>query len=344
MATNNVLIQKYQGATSGYNQINPLTVDEDLNARIGFASGSTSKDIIDYNSQFWWKRKAVGSTFKKTETILSFNRNNLETTCFATWSYSTENQGYVTINYSEAIDFDAGTGKFALKNPSSLRFQRIVYGNASVKATGCENLIGKYVERVVDGQVNGEICYLPKEYQGNTNTYVNQYWSGASGHPYALHLEYGGITLLGSVSIQTVSWEKVSSNSCSAYPVIGEQGDYYYEQLGNPVKDWKNMAKIDFGEYMGTGDSEFTLAFEFLPKLVIVVPESGTYSLNISGESLYAVLGSKTYSSFYRTAWTGGSVNSGTIVYFEWKENSFHATNVSGLNQVNKKYQYIAFG
>lgn len=333
MVTNNVLIQKYQGATSGYNQINPLTVDEDLNTRIGFDSGSTSKDIIDYNSQFWWKRRTKIISYYVKQNYISAEDTANE--CYLCFGSATDS---IVLEYSNNYQVNQN-GEISLVNPESVSVNlKSAYQNNSEFM----QFSRKYV-RQKKFQTQQRIIYVPSDVSGCAVQWSSvRYNTGYALWAYKNGSKTGVYEIIPQEEETTGSWGKISSDNIDTYPLIGNQNQADYLFLGNPLKDFADMAKIDAGTYIGTRSSEITLTFDFQPKLVFITVKSGGNSLN--GSSLFAVWGTSEISSFYRPVVTGGSLSSSTSVYFTWGDKSFHAANVSGLNVNGTEYYYVAFG
>ena len=112
----------------------------------------------------------------------------------------------------------------------------------------------------------------------------------------------------------------------------------------------QNRARMDFGEYTGTGTygsaNAITLTFPFAPKLVVVLSEDSSYfgptgSSNIYNSWLMAISGvTKVFVGHYSgnhevvVSWSGN-----TISYY-----TEAAAPGAQCNANNKKYYYIAIG
>ena len=353
MATNNVLIQKYQGATSGYNQINPLTVDEDLNTRIGFASGSTSKDIVDYNSQFWWKRRSLNKTYGIQET--AWDRDNYSSdkdyydSAGAYIAFYNRYGPNFSLNYSDEYEISS-EGIIILKNPSSIN----ITANASINSTIRQTLYGKYIQRItgsystteIPTAIENSICYVPPK--SDFGSYEGLYIATSGSSNDQKYLYANKMIFLKAYDNTKYSWEDVFSDQENSYPNWGEYDGYYYISIGNPLKDWKNQCKIDTGTYMGTGAGTIQLAFPFQPKMVVVSPKennNGEY-----GSSVLAINLTSKYSQFYLNGGTGGSLYSTAPISLSWMDKTFSATwdfsasSAVKLDNINTEYYYVAFG
>lgn len=333
--TNNVLIQKYQGATSGYNQINPLTVDEDLNTRIGFASGSTSKDIIDYNSQFWWKRRKYSQIYNLVKTTnkssdsqySSSSRSYFQANYFCRLFTNVENY---KVYYSESVNVNQDTGQIELQNPKYVTTQ----GKEDTYEDIFSELVGKYVQKIYDSTIE-RIVFIPVGEKITSSTYNNRKY---------FYAQNTTVVCTTKLSQTYGAWETIFSNDENSYPkydLLSTSSDQYF-YLGNCLKDWQHQCKIDSGTYIGTRTSEVTLKFEFQPKFVIIAVK--TPASSEIGQDLFAIQGATELSQFYRPYGTGGSYYGEAAVYFEWIEKGFHATQVSGLNVNGTEYVYVAFG
>lgn len=346
MAINNVLIQECQGATNGYNQINPLIVDEDLNTRIGFASGSTSKDIINYNSQFWWKRRSIENQWffnivDVSAPTSTSNASQLSKTSLVCGLGATD----LTFKYSDNYTFNQNTGEIVLNNPETFSIDLSDAYNNNYRYT---QFNGKYVQQNLNRTV-GDILYL----SSSVKECVPHTESGLDGKYYLVPYGDSGVTGVQKLTSTQVDvkgdWEIVKANLETAYPLVGELNGYEYNYIGNPLKDWKNMAKIDQGTYIGTGTGIVSLVFEFQPKMVVIspkVPNNSQY-----GSSILAVNLTSKYSSFYINAGTGGDWYTTAEISFSWENKKFSATwdfssslNKIELDEINIEYVYVAFG
>ncbi len=198
------------------------------------------------------------------------------------------------------------------------------------------------MKRWSDGKELNVLCYLPPK-----NNSIDT-WAYLSNGYYRFY-PATDIKIYTIVKTTNNSWELISSDSEKDYPFHGESNGFLYDYLGNPLKDWQNQCKIYYGDYMGTGTGEVQLNFPFQPKFVVVAPERANN--DEYGSSIFAVNYTKSYSSFYVNAGTGGSWFSTSKVTFVWGEKAFSfswnfssSNNPIKLNSINNKYYYIALG
>lgn len=205
-------------------------------------------------------------------------------------------------------------------------------------------LLGKYVKRTDEDSSsaadNETIVYIPSRSTFGQSKVNNRVYYYAEESTIKLGTKYFD---------NRGSWEIIKANLETAYPLVGELNGYEYNYIGNPLKDWQNQCKIYYGDYTGTGTGEVQLNFPFQPKFVVVAPERADNTEY--GNSIFAINYTKTYSSFYVNAGTGGSWYSTSTVNFIWGEKSFSFSwkvSTSGstlhLNSVNTQYHYIALG
>lgn len=139
-------------------------------------------------------------------------------------------------------------------------------------------------------------------------------------------------------------WQYLQASTRNAYPDSGTQNGYEYEYLGIPFDNAVTAPKIETGSYVGTGTSGAsnpnTLTFGFIPKLVIIKPNSKTsYShmeIVYGQGKTYTYMNNSNYGNV-EISWLGNTVS--------WVCTSNSYDPIRGqMNEANNDYYYFAIG
>ena len=241
--------------SAGYTKAQTLA--DATKTMFGLGSSAVPNDVFSFlgkYNQHTWKRRTATQDF-----IVSAS----PTTGYFMGANSTN-----TVSYSTELSVDS-SGNVSLKNPSTVNIACNDNGPKSIKST----LLGKYVTNLRKSHTQttalSGVYFVPADatiYESSSgyyNAYTNVY-----------AVTYG--------NVYGEAWETVSSSNRNAYPDSGVSGGYDYQYVGVPFDNAKFAPKIATGSYTGTGivSDYATLAFDFEPKLVVVVQQNaGAYVL-----------------------------------------------------------------
>lgn len=316
-----------------------MFVNNELNEQLGFPEGSSSQEILNYYSQYYWKRRTWVE--KYVETQVTHNESDSDysessrayflANSFAVTFFTSK---YYNLYYSDSITIDQATGEITLDNPSSV---------SMVKGTD-ESLLNvvkrKYVWRLEESTEKDGVYYIPENSTINLDSYNNRGYYYST--PSTIKIDKKHITERGA-------WEIVSSNSEIAYPYAGLVDQYEYEFVTNPLLSLKNNCSMEIGSYVGTGTygqgNQINLTFANQPKMVIITPKTSEYTTNsLFGRGICALWGTDSYSGFIPVGYTGGTVASYETVHFLWskKRLQVYTSTSSVLNIKDEDFYYVA--
>ena len=224
----------------------------------GYGSSAIPDTIFQWlgkYNQYWWKRRAVGEHTEELRT----EKASTTSINFAIGKETTRE-----IQYSDSITFDSSNNP-SLVNPSSVS---VSYNNRS---TTVPELLGKYVTNLYASA--STIYFIPP-----TATYGYEHY--ADNNQYDIYFYPTIYSITGITVTEKVSWNYLNSSDESAYPDRGESEGYEYFYLGVPFNNAVNGAKIETGNYVGTGTSgssnPCSFTFDFVPSLLIISSSSGS--------------------------------------------------------------------
>ena len=194
----------------------------------------------------------------------------------------------------------------------------------------------------------------------NETNYTNLYYGGsgisidASSDNYQ-YVKGASTIQMGIPAIPSGSWTYLNSTNQNAYPT-GFSGNYYYENIGQPLSNMPKYGKVVFGTYTGTGtvgkDNPNTLSFDFAPKILMIGPINGGVDFSTTSSDAYygnsgiwfegvnyiylrAISPSQhyTYKCFFRAV--GNTIN--------WYSDSSEYPDTQ-MNESGTTYAYIAIG
>lgn len=297
--------------------------------------------ILGKYTQYWWRRRT--HSVVETRTDIS-----------ATVDLTSNSNSQGNFEYSKSISIDSN-GNIILVDPVTLDG----VASASNDATRLGNTLQPYLDDtpyyVTSDKVNGKIYYIPAGSSiiydgGNTDYFAFGLYRYSSKSFYMVLSkqtlpEEGLAAQLVTGDVQLGTWEYIQSSSRSAYPDSGVSDGYEYEYLGIPLDNAAGPGvKIETGSYVGTGTSEKdnpnTLTFGFIPRMVIIKPDSPTsyYHLEmICGQAqTYSYQGNSNYGKV-NISWTGMAVS--------WYcYSTSYSPEAGQLNNEGTTYHYIAIG
>ena len=331
MAVNkNITMKQYNG--TDYDTLYPKTIAEQVDgiyskeqvltditkSLYGLTSSAVPDDVfaaIGKYKQYWWRRRTV---------VWEENLGPAQTK----GSIAAKDNG-APVKYSDSIVINQNDGTFALAEPI---YEKSI---SSKLSSGYQDLLGKYVLGTPSGsgyQLGNAIQYIPDgDYDAIFEVSSN------------LVLDITGAQKVSTNKIDG-DWQYIQSLNRNAYPDSGIQDGYEYEYLGVPFDNAVTAPKIETGSYVGTGtygaDNPNTLTFGFLPKLVIVKPDSKTsyYRIEIvTGQSNTLSHSSSASYGWVDITWNGKTVS--------WVCVSTNSDPVGGqLNNASTTYYYFAIG
>lgn len=354
--SNDILIQQYQGRTSGYNLLSPYFRNKDINNIFGLDETSTNKDLWNwlgkYNQYCWIKRKLP--TYILTEKI-----ENLPTY----WNNTSSDLSKHYYGMYESLYVD-DTGVLQGANPidkeigyetqTALRetyAELINHPGAYILDEG--DFSGDGVDRTYVLQVpdNPTYAVAPDEY---TTTFAGYYDSQNRRYWGAFPLKIDNRCKFFSVTIKKDdNISLVYSTNKDAFPMKGNLDGYNYIFCGNAFEKMNKMITWETGTYLGTGvygdSSPNSIVFSFIPKIVIITVKNRYLFFNNTTDSS-GKTGSPLMGGIFWQFGLEGTTSGGLI--FNLKETTLswytYMTLDSGeFNQFNGKniqYSYIALG
>ena len=295
-------------------------------ALYGLNSAAIPNDVLswigNYN-KYWWRRCDY------TASSIVFN------TATSDYDFGRAGQSRTTYFYNVSIDY---------------------YGNITFSPSG-------ETYRYVPGNTVPTIDKFAGKYfsdYSNATKYTQLYYGG-SGITIDVSLDNAqyvrdALTIdMGIPAIPSGSWTYLNSTNQNAYPT-GFSGNYYYENIGQPLSNMPKYGKVAFGTYTGNGtvgkDNPNTLSFDFAPKILMIGPIDGGVNFDATSLSAYYhnsgiwfegvnyIYLSTTSSSRFYTYECFFRVVGNTII---WYSDSSEAPDTQ-MNESGTTYAYIAIG
>ena len=290
--------------------------------------GITSDVIKNIDKHYWKRQKVELSTQLATSTQEISMYEVTSSGPYKTFPF------YYSENIELSIDYDAQVSKVTLKNP-----QFEAYDIESYK-----KYTGKYISLNSDGS---EPVYYVEAVTQKANTSTVTYFT---------------VTARQVFSYSTIldETELIYAENIDAYP-NGLYDNYLYDYRGIIEENILYGERVEVGSYIGTGESwganntETIISFNFVPKIVFIVPPWSTYQYYSSsfspgirqfvyGYSPMSIRDNNT--SFI----TNPSNTTPERLYVEWDGTTMKlsswGTSDNAINQCNSlgvEYTYIAF-
>ena len=188
----------------------------------------------------------------------------------------------------------------------------------------------------------GVLYYFPAD--------AKPYVSASGGYSYAFMDKYQIVETSFDISVAERVWQYLSDEDENAYPHGGvSQDGYEYRYLGIPLAKTVNSAKVEYGEYLGTGvfgeGNPNRIDLSFTPELVIIRKRLTSEILSTDSEYMMIALRGEGFAVTTRSH--------GTTSYFygaklTWGEKSLSWSSERSapvqLNEEGTVYRYIAIG
>lgn len=309
--------------------LNKATFLKDATAALyGLGTGSVPDNVLaelGKYKQYWWKRRVNVDSSHYVE--------NVTTVAWSGTQFKITYRAKRTIYYSDSYTVDSTTGAITLDNQQSVTCSD---DGSFYAANPPSLLLGKWCLNLYEKPT--EVVYIPADAtiksssnsSGDTTVYLNSIGS------------YNKVDVTFVENSEVGDWGYVQSSNRNAYQDSGTQAGYEYEYLGIPFDNAVTAPRIETGSYVGTGTSGAsnpnTLTFGFIPKLVIIKPNSTTDKYHfevIQGQTKTFSYQDNTNYGKVETSWDGSSI-------------SWYCTSDDGsegqLNKAEYTYYYFAIG
>ena len=284
-------------------------------ALYGLGTGAVPDDVLAFlgkYNQHWWRRRTVRfNEIVDGDELLTYDVGS---------AFSAGNN--ISIEYSNTAEI-TGKGIIAMTNVSTMQASYNTY-------TAFEALRGKFAKAKAQNADTRILIKIPNDANVTRYTIKGVYYVAIEGNIPKIKTHEPG------------PWEYLCSSNRNAYPDSGTQDGYEYEYLGIPFDNAVTAPKIETGSYVGTGTygqaNPNTLTFGFIPKLVIIKPNSTT------SKNHFEVIQGQTKTFSYQDNTNYGKVE------ISWDGNSisWYCTSDDGtegqLNKTEYTYYYFAIG
>lgn len=245
-------IKMNQSDGSSFNLYRPETsakycyVSSEVASLFGYNKETPIEDIISLGAQdnlHWWE---------KTKTSQIEYLGNSVTVKLYTGSTSSDTK---EMQYSDSYEINQLTGKVMLSGKittisvskseflpaTSLMGKYIYYNSSSSYSSGAETVFQVQSDSIFEGG-----------------------YSGSSNKKFYIYFKNVKPVLIK----ETSETEYLSSSNISSYPIYNSSNGIIYRYLGQPSNLFKRSAKIIHGSWVGTGNRNATITFEYQPLLV----------------------------------------------------------------------------
>lgn len=300
----------------------------------GLGTDATPNMVFEFfgkYNQHWWRRRTNIQSGKYVLSVTPSATNNNAVYCG--WYTGTRNASGSVEMGNESVSINPTTGV-------------ITYGTRSVKTfTGTPNSIFSQVQSFLKNHIfsNGSRRGMPivaklAEYEGDDGDWYYEIYSDPK--------EWGSPTAAYSDTSTVGEWEYLYSSERDAYPDSGIENGIEYEYCGIPFDNLRDVPKITYGTYVGTGgygaSTPCKITLPFSPKFIAVMAVSN-FNMPFM---MYWVYDSDYFynemdpasSSSMPTAYNATSIDGNTV---EWY-NTYNE--LCQMNYSGKKYLYFAIG
>lgn len=202
--------------------------------------------------QYWWKRRALVSSYTEVKTekhVNSLSTGDTGDFIIRLHDDSGVNNVYsitADLEYSDKINIDQSNGEITLVSPKTISG----ISARSVVSTELSSITGKYVQSKTvkknGGTVDNGIYLIPDVMPENIAAGLagTVMWGAWTDPMYKI---------TSKKVIDKGDWEYIFSDDRSAYPDSGEQNGYEYQFLGIPFENAREASRATLTSYIGTG-------------------------------------------------------------------------------------------
>lgn len=290
--------------------LNKATFLKDATAALyGLGTGAVPDDVLaelGKYKQYWWRRRIHTATWEISTTTRG---NNITVSSNA------------TVQYSDSIHVE-NDGTIVLDDPKTSVPAN--YDNRDAFNNAIKNYwkYGEWSDR-------SNVWYGGSPVTNWSNDYPNSFTNLKQ-------------VIATKTSENIGEWEFIQATNRNAYPDSGNKDGFDYQYIGVPLDNAVTAPKIETGSYVGTGtygaSNPNTLTFGFIPKLVIIKPNSTTDKYHfevIQGQTKTFSYQDNTNYGKVEISWDGSSI-------------SWYCTSDDGsegqLNKAEYTYYYFAIG
>ena len=314
--------------------LNKATLLKDATAALyGLGTGAVPDDVLAwigaYNTYWWRRRTPGGARYVEVQSDI--------TDAIALFSPNVETSQVI---YSKQLTIDQNNGTAALgaaltlPKTSGQELAEAIVANAPLYVSVSGTIYS--ITARATARAGSTPSFNTSTIMYYTSSKKDYVYINGSGSP------LGKTVTTGRKQIPAGDWQYLHSSNRNAYPDSGTQDGYEYEYLGIPFDNAVTAPNIETGSYVGTGtygaSNPNTLTFGFIPKLVIIKPNS------IADKHHFEVIQGQTKTFSYQDNTSYGKV----VISWDGNSISWYCTSGDGsegqMNKAEYTYYYFAIG